>query len=201
MIGTQVKSNHATGWLNPLMSVAWGCVVALLLASLVPGQALAQRKKTACISGETPRAARYKVEKGETLPASIKAPLNGKRGNAEKGVEWMANRRQGNCLSCHTVTKILERVKEGDHESESKFGFHGTVAPPLDGVADRYSEAELRIIVVDAKQAFPDINTSMPAYHRKDGFERVSADCKGLVILSAERVEDIVAYLTTLKEQ
>lgn len=184
-----------------MASVICVCLAALLITALSSGEASAQRKKTACISGETPRVARYKVEKGETLPASIKAPLNGKRGNAEKGVEWMVDRRQGNCVSCHVVTKILERVKEGDHESESKYGFHGTIAPPLDGVADRYSEAELRIIVVDAKQAFPDMNTSMPAYHRKDGLERVLGDCKGLAILSASRVEDIVAYLATLKEQ
>ncbi len=158
------------------------------------------RKKSSCISGETSRVARYKIKRGKILPASIDRPLNGKRGNAEKGVEWMVTRRQGNCISCHMVTKILKRVKNGDLGSEEKYGFHGDFAPPLDGVADRYSEGELRMIVVDAKKAFPDTNTSMPAYHRKDGFERVLDDCKGLAILSAERVEDIVAFLKTLNE-
>ena len=194
-------SNRSAGLMKSSSSIARACLAALLIAGFSSGQALAQRKKTACISGETPRVARYKVEKGENLPAAIKAPLNGKRGNAEKGVEWMVDRRQGNCVSCHMVTKILERVKEDDNESESKFGFHGTIAPPLDGVASRYEESELRMIVVDAKVAFPDMNTSMPAYHRKEDLERVLPDCKGLAILPAERVEDIVAFLKTLKEQ
>ncbi len=186
-----------------------GCCLVLAVVTVTAASALvlsadragAQEGAPPCSSGETPRVARYKVEKGEILPASIKEPLNGKRGNPEKGVEWMADRRQGNCISCHTVSRILERVKEGDHESEMKYGSHGTIAPPLDGVADRYSEAELRMIVVDAKQAFPDLDTSMPAYHRKDGFNRVLGDCKGLAILSASRVEDIVAFLKTLKEE
>ena len=98
------------------------------------------------------------------------------------------------------VKKIKEKIKDGDLDALQKYGFHGNVAPTLDGVAERYNEAELRMIVVDAKMAFPDFDTSMPAYHRNQGLERVLGDCDGLVILPAERVEDIVAFLTTLKD-
>ncbi len=174
-------------------------VVALIVAAVGPAFAQ-QKKKTSCISGETAAIVSYKVEKGENLPAAIPKPLNGKRGNPKKGIEWMVDRRQGNCIACHEVTKIKEKIKDGDLDALQKYGFHGNVAPTLDGVAERYNEAELRMIVVDAKMAFPDFDTSMPAYHRTQGLERVLGDCDGLVILPAERVEDIVAFLTTLKD-
>ena len=184
-----------------LFAAAATVLMGLAVTPFTVEQAGAQHRPPPCTAGETPRVARYKIEKGENLPAAIKRPLTGKPGNAKKGVEWMVDRRQGNCVSCHQVSKILALVKEGDHASESKYGNHGTIAPTLDGVADRYSEAELRMIVVDAKKAFPDFDTSMPTYHRKTGFERVLGPCKGKAILSAGRVEDIVAYLATLKDE
>jgi len=178
-----------------------GLSIAAVLIAAIAGPAIAeQKKKTSCISGETNEIVTYKIEKGENLPAAIPKPLNGKRGNPEKGVEWMVSRRQGNCIACHEVTKIKEKIKDGDLDTLQKYGFHGNLAPTLDGVADRYNEAELRMIVVDAKRAFPDFDTSMPAYHRTLGLERVLGDCDGLVILSASRVEDIVAFLATLKD-
>jgi len=159
-----------------------------------------QKKKTTCTAGETDLVVNYEIVKGENLPAAIPKSLNGKKGNPEKGIEWMVNRRQGNCIACHQVTKILDKIKDGDLDSLQKYGFHGNLAPTLDGVADRYSEAEIRMIVVDAKRAFPDFDTAMPSYYRNQGLERVIGDCDGLVILPADRVEDIVAFLASLKE-
>jgi len=188
----------AKGWLGSAFA---SLLIGATLVAAAGGTAFAeQKKKTSCISGETAAIVTYKVEKGENLPAAIPKPLNGKRGNPKKGIEWMVERRQGNCIACHEVTKIKESIKDGDLDTLQKYGFHGNVAPTLDGVAERYNEAELRMIVVDAKMAFPDFDTSMPAYHRTQGLERVLGDCEGLVILPAERVEDIVAFLTTLKD-
>ncbi|MEL6479950.1 MAG: c-type cytochrome, partial [Pseudomonadota bacterium] len=71
--------------------------------------------------------------------------------------------------------------------------------PPLDGVADRWSEAELRAIIVNSKAVFGD-HTIMPAFYRTTGFNRTLEKFAGKTILSAQQVEDVVAYLKTLKE-
>jgi len=76
-------------------------------------------------------------------------------------------------------------------------GVHGKIGPTLEGVASRYSEGELRMLIVDPKTAYPE--TIMPAFHKNSGFTRVFPDCKGKTILSAQQVEDVVAYLKTLK--
>ena len=75
--------------------------------------------------------------------------------------------------------------------------FHGQIAPDLAGIASRYSEGELRLRVVDSKIINPD--SFMPAFYRNEGFHRVLKKFKGKTILTAEQVEDIVAYLMTLK--
>ena len=79
------------------------------------------------------------------------------------------------------------------------YGFHGQIGPPLDGLTERYTEGELRLIVVDPKIAFPDANTIMPAFHKNDGLHRVIKDCVGYVMMSAQQIEDVVAYLMTIK--
>jgi sulfur-oxidizing protein SoxX len=80
----------------------------------------------------------------------------------------------------------------------AKEQFHGNVAPALDGVADRWSEAELRAIVVDAKRVFSE-ETVMPAFYSLEVGINVRKDLAGKTILTAQQVEDVVAYLTTLK--
>lgn len=163
--------------------------------------ALAQaKKKSKCTAGETAKVASYKLSKGENIDFQIKASLTGKAGDAGAGLKMMVNRRLGNCIACHEVGKILAKAKPDDLGSQKKYGFHGKIGPPLDGVADRYTEGELRLIMVSAKKAFPDAGTIMPSFHTKDGFNRVHKDCVGLAILTAERVEDVVSYLKTLKE-
>ncbi|MEL6978471.1 MAG: sulfur oxidation c-type cytochrome SoxX [Pseudomonadota bacterium] len=117
---------------------------------------------------------------------AVSASLTGAAGDAEKGREWFAGRKLGNCLACH---------QNADLEEES---FHGEVGPSLDGVADRWTEAELRGIIVNAKMMFE--GTIMPSFYRTENGARTHEKFAGKTILSAEEVEDVVAYLLTLKE-
>lgn len=152
-----------------------------------------------CKDGETDKVAKYTLSKGENLDHAIKASLTGKPGDPERGVKWMVHRRQGNCIACHEATSILKRVKPNDISSQRKYGFHGKIGPSLDGVADRYTEGELRLIVVDIKKALPDADSIMPSFHAIKT-NRVIKGCTGKAVLSADRVEDIVAFLKTLKD-
>ena len=174
-------------------------LVITLAVTLGATASFAQKKKAKCKDGETDQIAKYKLSKGENLDQAINASLTGKAGDPKKGLKWMTHRRLGNCIACHAVSKIAALGKPEDLSSQKKYSFHGAVGPTLDGVADRYSEGELRLIIVDIKKALPDANSIMPSFHRADGFTRVHKDCVGHVVLSAERVEDVVAYLKTLK--
>ena len=117
---------------------------------------------------------------------AIAASLTNVAGDPAKGKDWFVGRKLGNCLACH---------ENSDAKSES---FHGEVGPPLDGVADRWGEAELRGIVTNSKMMFED--TIMPAFYKDAGYNRPLDKFEGKTILSAQQVEDIVAYLLTLKE-
>jgi len=118
--------------------------------------------------------------------ATIPAPLTGKPGDAKEGEKVVVERRLGNCLSCHEIDALRREP------------FHGDVGPPLNGVAGRWDSATLRMIVVNAKKVFGD-ETVMPAFYRVDGLNRVRPDFVGNPILTAQQVEDVVAFLTTLK--
>lgn len=124
----------------------------------------------------------YEVVDGMSIPE----PLTGSPGDPDKGRETFIDRKLGNCLGCHAVSEL---------EAEP---FHGEVGPPLDGVADIYEEGELRLRVVNPKAFNPD--TIMPGFYVTEGLHRVMEDFAGKPILTAEQVEDIVAYLMTLKE-
>ena len=71
------------------------------------------------------------------------------------------------------------------------------MAPDLSGAGARWSEGQLRLRMVDAARINPD--TIMPPYYRADGLDRVASGFRGKTILSAEEIEDVVAYLVTLK--
>jgi len=118
---------------------------------------------------------------------AIAASLTGAAGNPEMGRKVFANRKQGNCLACH---------QNEDLKAEP---FHGEVGPMMDGVADRWSEAELRGIVVNSKEMFD--GTIMPSFYRTANGARPLEKFAGKTILTAEQVEDVVAYLLTLKEE
>lgn len=117
---------------------------------------------------------------------AVAQSLTGTPGDAAAGRESFANRKLGNCLACHENADLAD------------LGFPGEVGPPLDGVGDRYSEAELRGLVANAKMTFDD--TIMPAFYRTSGLNHVLGSFEGKTILSAQQVEDVVAYLMTLKD-
>ena len=117
----------------------------------------------------------------------ITVSLTGAPGNVDKGREVFANRRLGNCLACHVNDDLKEQL------------FHGEVGPPLDGVADRWEAGELRAILVDSKIVFGD-QTIMPSFYRPKNGARTAEKFQGKTILTAEQVEDVIAYLQTLKE-
>jgi L-cysteine S-thiosulfotransferase len=116
----------------------------------------------------------------DSLPKS----LTGATGDAAAGKKVFLTRTLGNCLACHQVTSL---------KSEE---FHGEFGPSLDGVAGRYNEAQLRLIVADPKRIFT--GTVMPAFYRDDGLSRVRPEFVGKPILTAAQVEDVVAFLKTL---
>ncbi|WP_299747647.1 sulfur oxidation c-type cytochrome SoxX [uncultured Tateyamaria sp.] len=123
---------------------------------------------------------------------AIASSLSGTPGDAANGAILM-NKGSGNCIACHSV------------EALSDLPFHGEVGPPLDGVADRWNEAELRGIVADAKMMFD--GTVMPSFYKTNGFIRLGdaytgkAHGEGEVrpLLTAQEIEDVVAFLVTLK--
>jgi L-cysteine S-thiosulfotransferase len=118
---------------------------------------------------------------GNAIPAS----LTGAPGDAAKGRTVVGNRQVGLCLLCHS----------GPFPEEK---FQGTLAPDLKGAGARWSEGELRLRIVDARRLNP--ATIMPPYYSLDGLTRVAAAQKGKPLLTAEQIEDVVAYLTTLRE-
>lgn len=118
---------------------------------------------------------------------AVAASLTGKPGNPEEGSKVVTTRGIGNCLACHQ-SKAL-----------SKEQFQGNTAPPLDGAASRYTVEQLRAIIVNSKEALnPD--SIMPAFYVPDPAPRVAEKFKGKTIMTAQQVEDVVAYLATYKE-
>ena len=123
---------------------------------------------------------KYKVVDETSIPKS----LTGKAGDPTNGRKLAINRKKGNCLACH-VMPIPEQQ------------FHGNLGPDLSGVAERYSAGELRLRLVDPKIVNED--TIMPSFYKNTGFTAVLKKFKGKTVISAQDVEDIVAYLKTLK--
>jgi L-cysteine S-thiosulfotransferase len=121
---------------------------------------------------------RYTVV-GDAIPQ----PLTAEPGDAARGRKVVTNREVGACLLCHAVP--------GERTS-------GNIAPTLAGAGARLSAAQLRLRVVDSSRVNPD--TPMPAYYRIEGLTQVAAAYRGKPVLSAQQVEDVVAFLATLKE-
>ncbi|HEU0062262.1 MAG TPA: sulfur oxidation c-type cytochrome SoxX [Hyphomicrobiaceae bacterium] len=115
----------------------------------------------------------------------IERSLTGTAGDSARGRAIVTNRQVGLCLLCHSGPFPEERLQ-------------GTLAPDLKGVGARFPEAELRLRMVDAAVINP--NTIMPPYYRVGGLERVAPAFRGKPILTAEQIEDVVAFLATLKE-
>jgi L-cysteine S-thiosulfotransferase len=111
--------------------------------------------------------------------------LTGAKGDAVRGRAVVANRQVGLCLLCHSGPFPDER-------------FQGNLAPDLKGVGARLSEGQLRLRIVDSSRINP--ASIMPAYHRTEGLVRVGPAWRGKPILTAEQIEDVVAFLMTLRD-
>jgi sulfur-oxidizing protein SoxX len=117
---------------------------------------------------------------------AIPAPLSGEPGDPARGRAIVANRQVGLCLLCHSGPFPEER-------------FQGNLAPDLAGAGGRWSEGQLRLRIVDAARLNP--STIMPSYYRIAGLTRVNATWQSKPILTAQQVEDVVAFLLTLRNQ
>lgn len=140
------------------------------------------------------------VYAGEVLPTAVAftdgavdQSLSGMPGDAANGRLIVGDKKKGNCVACHQVSDLAD------------VPFQGEIGPPLDGAGERWSEAELRGIVANAKIMFED--SMMPSFYKTEGFIRPGKAYTGKAaddtfgpLLSAQQIEDVVAYLTTLKE-
>jgi L-cysteine S-thiosulfotransferase len=118
---------------------------------------------------------------GDAIPQS----LTGAPGDAARGRGIVLSRPTGLCLLCHSGPFPEER-------------FQGDLAPDMRGAGSRWSEGQLRLRIVDASRLNP--GTIMPIYYRTEGFTRVAPAWRGKPILTAEQIEDVVAFLQTLRD-
>jgi sulfur-oxidizing protein SoxX len=116
---------------------------------------------------------------------AIPDSLTGAKGDPVRGRAIVANRQVGLCLLCHSGPFPEER-------------FQGDLAPDLRGAGRRWSEGQLRLRIVDSSRINP--ATIMPAYHRSEGLVRVAPAWRDKPVLSAQQIEDVVAFLMTLKD-
>ncbi len=124
--------------------------------------------------------ATYRIENGE-----VPAPLTAEPGNPARGRQTVRDMTHVTCLICHA----LPIPEEPDH---------GEIGPPLAGIGSRYSAGALRARLMDPKAFNPE--SIMPAYFRTDGLNRVGAEFRGRTIYTPQQIEDVVAYLLSLKE-
>ena len=118
---------------------------------------------------------------GDAIPQS----LTGEKGDFARGRAIIANRQVGLCLLCHSGPFPEER-------------FQSVIGPDLKGAGARWNEGQLRLRIVDATRVNPE--SIMPPYYRVEGLARVAPAFRGKPILSAEQIEDVLAFLMTLKE-
>jgi sulfur-oxidizing protein SoxX len=147
-----------------------------LTAAIVAAASVVLTRATAA-----PEPLRPYIVDGDAVPVS----LTGRKGDAARGRAIVANRQVGLCLLCHSGPFPEER-------------FQGTIAPDLRGAGARWSEGQLRLRIVDAAKLNAD--TIMPPYYRTEGLNRVAPAFRGKPVLTAEQIEDVVAYLVTLRE-
>lgn len=121
----------------------------------------------------------------EVTDDAIPSSLTGAPGDGARGRAIVADRQKGLCILCHSGPFPQER-------------FQGDLAPDLRGSGSRWSEGQLRLRIVDAARLNP--GTIMPAYYKIDGLARVAAPWRGRPVLTAAEIEDVVAFLTTLRD-
>ncbi|MEZ5818523.1 MAG: sulfur oxidation c-type cytochrome SoxX [Hyphomicrobiaceae bacterium] len=115
---------------------------------------------------------------------AIPAPLTAMPGDVERGRAIVRDREIGNCLICHRIPEPTER-------------FMGNLGPPLEAVGDRLTAGQIRLRLIDQSRLNP--ATLMPPYHRTTGLVRVAPAFRGRPVLDAQQIEDVVAYLSSLR--
>lgn len=139
------------------------------------------------------------LAEGTVAPADVKfadgavaMSLTGVPGDPANAPD-IIDKKGGNCVACHQISAL------------PNLAFPGNIGPALDGVGSRWSEAELRGIVSNAKMTFE--GSMMPSFYKTDGFIRPGDGFTGKEpagplepLLTAQQVEDVVAYLMTLKD-
>lgn len=160
-------------------------VLALALAMPVPLLAPA-----AGPAAEAGPAASAWAPPGAITGDGMPTPLTGTLGDPARGRAIVVSRQQGLCLLCHAGPFPEERVQ-------------ATLATTLAGAGSRWSVAQLRLLVADARALNP--ASPMPSFHRPadaadEALRRVGAAWRGRPILDAQQVEDVVAFLATLRD-
>jgi sulfur-oxidizing protein SoxX len=122
----------------------------------------------------------YEV-KGDAVPQA----LGGLEGDAARGRAIVLDRRRGNCLICHRLPV------EGEP-------FQGGLGPPLAGLGSRLTAGQIRLRLID--QSRNNLDTIMPPYYRTQGLTNVAPEYRGHPALEAQEIEDVLAYLMSLKE-
>lgn len=121
----------------------------------------------------------------EVLGDAIPQPLTATPGDPARGRAIVASRQTGLCLLCHSGPFPEER-------------FQGNLATSLAGAGSRWTAGQLRLRIVDSRRLDPD--SPMPSFHRTEGLQRVGPAWRGQPILDAQQVEDVVAFLQTLRD-
>jgi sulfur-oxidizing protein SoxX len=120
----------------------------------------------------------------QIVDGTIATPLTEQPGDPERGRQVVLDRNAGDCIVCHAMPLPHRQ-------------FHGTIGPALDGVGSRSTAGALRLRLVDPKSLNP--HSIMPAYYKTAGLYRVLSQYHNQPILSAQQIEDVVAYLLTLQ--
>ena len=121
----------------------------------------------------------------EVVDYMIEKPLCGLQGDAGRGEQIVSDSHLGNCLACHELP--IEGIEA-----------YGTIGPPLEGIGSRMTEAQIRIRIVDTRNINP--MSIMPGFYRDPRLiNRPGKPYRGKTFLTAQQVEDVIAYLLTLK--
>lgn len=126
------------------------------------------------------------LEPFRVVDDTIPVPLGGRIGDAARGAALVRDRERGNCLICH-------------HGGDAAEPFQGSIGPPLRGVGARLSTAQIRLRLVDMSRL--NRETVMPPYFRIDNMRDVAPAYRNQPALSAQEIEDVVSYLTSLKTE
>jgi len=127
-----------------------------------------------------------RIEAGRIDDDSIITPLTATAGNADRGRAVFSARESGHCVLCHQVSGL-------------DVPFQGDVGPDLSTVGERLTAGQLRLRIADYDAFRP--GTVMPSYYRTQNLRQVGAAYQGQTVLSAQDIEDVIAYLSTLNDQ